>query len=120
MSRETIKENSDPLEADEVGLTVSFEGDMPKEGYVYSENERAEVNMQETGDLSEMVAIFINNHHQELNKAGKYVGIWKEKGRYYIDIVRVAKTKEEAFGRANEHHQKAIYDLVDRKVIYVK
>lgn len=108
------------LEENEEGLTTPISGDEPEEGYVYSEDERAEVVMPENGDLKEMLALFIGKHYQELHETGTHVGVWHEDGKYYIDVVRVAKSKAEALERAKEHGQRAVYDLKEHNIIYVK
>ncbi len=108
------------LEQDEEGLTTSLNGAEPQEGYVYSENERAEVTVPENGDLKEMIALFIGKHYKELNDAGTHVGVWHENGKYYIDVVKVASSKTEALERAKKHGQLAVYDLKGHNIIYVK
>ncbi len=108
------------LEENEEGLTASVDGTEPEDGYVYSEQERAEVIIPEKGDLKEILALFIGRHYKELHEAGTHVGVWHEKGKYYIDIVRVAKSEAEALLLAKQHGQLAVYDLKGHNIIYVK
>ena len=112
MKQELMGDNQD-------GLTVSLGGKTPENGYAYSEQKGAEILMPENGDLAEIISLFINEHHEELRQPGIYVGIWKNGGKYYIDIVRTAMTEVEALERAKQHGQEAIYDLHNHKIIPV-
>ena len=100
------------------GLTISLEGDMPKEGYVYFETKATEVVLEE-GDLGEIISLFINEHLEQLRQPGIYVGIWKEEGNYYIDVVQLVTSEAEAIEKANKNGQLAVYDLSNRKTIYL-
>jgi hypothetical protein len=119
MRKEILSNDSvSPLENMD-GLTISLKGGMPNEGYVYSEDKSAEVILEE-GDLGEMLSLFMNGHHRQLSQHGMYMGMWKKDGKRYIDVVKLAPSEAEAMENAKKHGQLAVYDLQNRKTIYIK
>lgn len=52
-------------------------------------------------------------------RATEFIGLWLDNGIIYIDISRVIQSKENALKLAKEQNQKAIYDLKNKKTIYL-
>lgn len=52
-------------------------------------------------------------------RATEFIGLWLDSGIIYIDISRVIQSKENALKLAKEQNQKAIYDLKNKKTIYL-
>jgi hypothetical protein len=50
----------------------------------------------------------------------EFIGLWLDNGIIYIDISRVIQSKENALKLAKEQNQKAIFDIKNNKVIFVK
>jgi hypothetical protein len=53
-------------------------------------------------------------------RATEFIGLWLDNGIIYIDISRVIQSKENALKLAKEQNQKAIFDIKNNKVIFVK
>jgi hypothetical protein len=53
-------------------------------------------------------------------RATEFIGLWLDNGIIYIDISRVIQNKEKALKLAKEQNQKAIFDIKNNKVIFVK
>ena len=50
----------------------------------------------------------------------EFIGLWLDNGIIYIDISRVIQSKENALKLAKEQNQRAIFDIKNNKVIFVK
>lgn len=53
-------------------------------------------------------------------RATEFIGLWLDNGIIYIDISRVIQNKEKALKLAKEQNQRAIFDIKNNKVIFVK
>jgi hypothetical protein len=53
-------------------------------------------------------------------RATEFIGLWLDNGIIYIDISRVIQSKEKALKLAKEQNQRAIFDIKNNKVIFVK
>ena len=68
------------------------------------------------GDLS---LELLNEYKHKAQDLGGYVGLWLEDNILYLDISTVHYSYRVAMYNAKKNNQKAIYDLANKKTIYV-
>ena len=70
-------------------------------------------------NIEKVLEIVEDYKKQIANKKGLYVGIWEEKGLYYIDISKHIKNKYNAIKEGKKNKQIAIYNIKNSKSIYL-
>ncbi|MGA2417738.1 MAG: hypothetical protein ABSF55_00640 [Candidatus Staskawiczbacteria bacterium] len=105
--------------------TDNFE--VPEEGYVYTADKESTriIPGEHVGGwagFEEAMAEFIEqNYHGKLETGEFFVGVWQDEDEFYhFDIVKVSQSKAEAMAEAEKNGQRAIYDIKNDKIIYIK
>lgn len=97
------------------GISINSEGTEPTQGYMVSiPGEETRVNILDIWTIETYITIL-----DQLNLY-YYLGIWKEGKTWYLDIsVNILDIKR-AKQLGNEYNQKAVWDVVNKKEIYLK
>ena len=103
----------------EGGLTYDVKNDFyPSSGFVVSINKERERIVKE---LTEKEVIkYIAMNYDYLNSDRYCLGIWRNEGQYYLDVVMIVEDRLEAMELAQRNEQEAIYDLENDEEIPVE
>lgn len=68
---------------------------------------------------NDLTQVLLNEHKDKAQSLGGYVGLWLEDNILYLDISKVHYSYQVAIYNAKKNNQKAIYDLANKKTIYI-
>ena len=108
----------------EMNETIGLDDrETPEEGYLYSVDKSIEVRLPDEhfswAAVEEEIRNFINQNLEILKQPGYFVGVWHHDNSHYIEAVRVTESEAEALIEAKKNGQQAVYDLKNKKIIYL-
>jgi hypothetical protein len=93
------------------GVTINVAGQRPTKGFAFSPYKHAEVVVSQPEFTPDVVDAYIEAHREELENPDNFLGIWIDNGSVYIDISTVIDDRSEAYARAPQAGQLAMFDL---------
>lgn len=95
------------------GVTISLEGDVPKEGFAYAPSKSTETNVGDVRAAGKAdFEKFKNDHIEELKKPGRHIGAWvDDNGNLILDVSVVEPDFTKAMSGAKKSSQDAVFDL---------
>lgn len=74
---------------------------------------------EKTLNPKDLTLELLNEYKDKAQSLGGYVGLWLENNTLYLDISKVHYSYQVAMYNAKKNNQKAIFDLANKKTIYV-
>jgi len=93
------------------GITVNLGGKQPTKGVAFSPFKGLETIIDENNFTADDVTKFKKAHLKELSIPGNNIGIWKDGGKFYLDVSRVGDYTPETLQEAMDNQQLAAFDL---------
>jgi len=93
------------------GVTISLEGNQPKEGIAYAPYKDTEQIVSKENFTPQTVDDYMAKHADKLNQEGNHLGMWEEDGKIYLDISKVGDNTPGTFNEAANANQLAVHDL---------
>lgn len=99
------------------GLTIKPNGDefTAKKGYMVSI-----INKEKTAESLEGFIELINQYEVDAEKMHGFIGLWKDSGKWYIDISYYILDRTDALEFGYKNKQVAIYGFKEEKSLYIK
>ena len=99
------------------GLTIASDGKefRAKKGYMASV-----INKEKTAEsITEFIKLF-RQYQEDAEKMHGYIGLWKDNGKWYIDISYYILDKTDALEFGYKNKQVAIYGFKEEESLYIK
>lgn len=95
------------------GVTINLAGQQPSSGYAFPPSKSSEVTVPVEQFTPDVIAQYISAHKRELEDPDNYLGTWIDNGLVYLDISQVLDDEQEAFKRATDSNQIAMWDIAN-------
>lgn len=93
------------------GVTINLNGDIPTKGYSVATDKATEKVIKLDKITQKDVDSYIDEHFEDLQKEGNYLGMWIDEGQIYLDVPTVFTDKVAAVKAGKAADQLGIFDL---------
>lgn len=104
----------------EGGITLNLAGEEPTARYGFAPDKSSEERISLQTVTPHDIEAYIQHHLRELSQPGKYVGAWIAEGDVWLDVTESHEDLNEAYKRAWNGNQRALYDSVAEEDIPVR